>query len=168
MFVSMIEIMLAGLVTGAACIYTSHKQKMLTMMFMLLFLCLFYFGFLVSSNQLIFGQGIPWVFPILRVIIAFALIIAAFMAYIPYHGFFHTKSNYTWLAVSSLFFFIGWHAGHWFSSLYSFTALFIVYVIFFIGGNTIQGLIHFKWRQKSIIPFTPFIILLLFSFLMLL
>ncbi|RSL30934.1 hypothetical protein D7Z54_23505 [Salibacterium salarium] len=168
MFVSILEIMLVGLVTGAACVYTPHKQKMLSMLFILLFVCVFYLGFLLSSNQLIHGEGMPWVFAVLRIIIATGLTASAFICFIPYHGFFHSQSKYIWMAASSLFFFTGWHAGHWYSSLYFFIAFLIIYIIFFIGGNTIQSVFQFKMRQKSFVAFTPFLILLLFSIVLLL
>ncbi|WP_026700295.1 hypothetical protein [Salibacterium aidingense] len=167
MFVSLLEVIIVGMVTGAACMYTFQKQKRVTILFILLFVCSFYLGFLLSSQWVRVTEAL-WVFDVFRLVLALALFVLGLLSFVPYHGFFHVHGKYIWLAVSMLFWYTGWHTGHWLSSILGIAVLVLLFITAFVVGNTVQSIIHFKMKGKTFVPFLPFAVLLFFSFLMLL
>lgn len=168
MFASMMEIILAAMTVGAASVYTRNKQTMLSVLFILLFASFAYLGFLLSSYQIIYLKELHWTVDVVRFILAMTVGAAAVFSFLPFHGYFHSESKQLWLAVSVFYLFVGWHAGHWFGSWYMFTGLIIMFIIFYVAGNIFQGMIQIKLKQKQIASYIPFVILLLFSILLLL
>ncbi|MFB4164758.1 hypothetical protein ACE1TI_13245 [Alteribacillus sp. JSM 102045] len=168
MFASMMEIMLAAVTVGAASVYTRDKQTMLSVLFILFFASFAYLGFLLSSYHIIYLEQLHWTVNVVRFLLVVSIGAAAMFSFIPYQGFFHSQSKHLWLAVSVFYLFIGWHAGHWFGSWYMFTGLIIMFIIFYVSGNILQGMVHIKLRQRQIAAYFPFLILLLFSILLLL
>ncbi|SDH49642.1 hypothetical protein SAMN05192534_106103 [Alteribacillus persepolensis] len=168
MFASMIEIVLAAAVVGAASVYTKNKQTTLSVLFILMFAAFSYLGFLLSSAEIIYFHQLHWIVDVLRMIIVLAIMAAAVFSFMPVYGFFHSYSKYIWLSVALLFFFVGWHAGHWFGSWYMFIGIIVLFTACYVAGNTFQGMVHMRLRQNPYVSFLPFVVLLFFSILLLL
>ncbi|SFP22152.1 hypothetical protein [Salibacterium halotolerans] len=168
MFITLLELTAAGMTFGAAAMYNLHHQKRITLLIFLLFVCTFYIGLLTAGFSWLQTAETSILFDVLRFLTAAAAAVFGFMFYLPYYGFFHQRSGYLWLALTLLFFYIGWHAGHWASSLMTELLLMFLFAAAYVAGNTLQSILHFKMRGRFFVPYIPFAGLLFFSLLMLL
>ncbi|SFL67433.1 hypothetical protein [Salibacterium qingdaonense] len=168
MFISLLELTMVGMAFGAAAMYNLHHQKRITMLIFLLFVCTFYIGLLIAGFSWLQAAEAAFLFDLLRFLTAASAAVFGCMFYLPYYGFFHARSGYLWLALTLLFLYTGWHAGHWASSFVTGMLLMFLFAAAYVAGNTVQSILHFKMRGRFFVPYIPFAGLLFFSLIMLL
>ncbi|WP_240378122.1 hypothetical protein [Bacillus piscicola] len=166
MLVSIIEIALTAATLGALTIYTRNKQSLIAFTVIVLFVCFSYFGFLLSG--LLYVSEMEWLVNFLRFILVLFVCVAGVISFLPFHGFLHAKSMQFWGALAVFFFFIGWHIGHWQESMFLFLLLCLFFLLFFVVGHLAFGSFQNRWQRVTFISYVPFLLLLLFSIIVLL